>query len=87
MQRYLSTVWAMLSPFTGEASPLLERLEPMQGLEALDLEAHGQGGMDSIVLVCEVPEAAASGGREHVRVSPFSEDHLPVWARLGTGSV
>ena len=77
MQRYLSTVWAMLSKYTGEASPLLERLEP---LESLDLEAHGEGGADSIVLVCEVPE-------EHVRVSPFSEDHLPVWARLGTGSV
>jgi hypothetical protein len=83
MQRYLSTVWAMLSKYTGETSPLLERLEPMQGLEALDsldLEAHGEGGSDSIVLVCEVPE-------EHVRVSPFSEEHLPVWSRLGTGSV
>ena len=83
MQRYLSTVWAMLSKYTGEASPLLERLEPMQGLEALealDLEAHGEGGADSIVLVCEVPEVAASGGREHVRVSPFSEDHAPFWA-------
>jgi hypothetical protein len=86
MQRYLSTVWAMLSPFTGEVSPLLERLEGLQGLEelealeTLDLEAHGEGGADSIVLVCEVPE-------EHVRVSPFSEDHAPVWARLGTGSV
>jgi hypothetical protein len=76
MQRYLSTVWAMLSPFTGEVSPLLERLEPLEeleGLEALDLEAHGEGGADSIVLVCEVPE-------EHVRVSPFSEDHAPFWA-------
>lgn len=83
MQRYLSTVWAMLSKYTGETSPLLERLEPLEeleGLEALDLEAHGQGSEDSIVLVCEVPE-------EHVRVSPFSEDHAPVWSRLGTGSV
>ena len=73
MQRYLSTVWAMLSKYTGEASPLLERLEPLEeleGLEPLDLEAHGQGSEDSIVLVCEVPE-----------------EHLSVWARLGTGSV
>jgi hypothetical protein len=80
MQRYLSTVWTMLSKYTGETSPLLEGLEPMQGLEPLDLEAHGEGGMDSIVLVCEVPE-------EHVRVSPFSEEHAPVWSRFGTGSV
>jgi hypothetical protein len=71
---YLSMVWVMLSPFREETSPLLEQL---------DLEAHGQGSLDSIVMVWEMPEVAASQESEYVRVSPFSEDHTSMWARLG----
>jgi len=73
---YLKSLWTMLSPFREESLPLLSQKYD-------DLEAYGQAVpavSDSIVLVCEIPEASAYHGLgfQHVRVSPFSENHFPL---------
>jgi hypothetical protein len=72
---YLKSLWTMLSPFREESLPLLSQ-------KYEDLEAYGHAVpavSDSIVLVCEIPEASAYHGigLHHVRVNPFSENHLP----------
>lgn len=64
MQDYLRSVWAMLTPFKEETTPLL--------LKHHDLEACGHGACDSIQVVCESPVPA-----QFERVSPFSEYHFP----------
>ena len=73
---YLKSLWTMLSPFREESLPLISH-------KYEDLEAYGHGipqASDNIVLVCEIPEAAAYHGTgfRHVRVSPFSENHFPL---------
>ena len=70
MQQYLNSVWAMLAPCREDTMPLLE---------TLDLEAHGEGSSDTIVLVCESAQGPVCSESVHVRVSPFSEDPLPMW--------
>jgi len=59
MKDYLRSVWAMLTPFKEETTPLL--------CERHDLEAYGQGACDSIQVVCESPIPAFE------RVSPLSK--------------
>lgn len=66
MQDYLRSVWAMLTPFKEDTIPLLSNHD--------DLEAHGQGACDSIVVVCDSPPVPA----QFERVSPFSEYHFPL---------
>jgi hypothetical protein len=91
MAQYFKSVWAMLSPSRPESMPLLP-------VKPDDLEACVYGSAatsDSIVLVCESPEApeareapeaqeAPAPHRPHVRVSPFSEDHFPPWPLLSS---
>jgi hypothetical protein len=81
---YLKSLWTMLSPFTEDRLPLLSQ-------KYEDLEAYGHEtptAPDNIVLVCEVPEAAAyhDTGFRHVRVSPFSENHFLVRPHTQTSS-
>lgn len=71
MQDYLRSLWAMLTPFKEDTIPLLAC--------QYDLEAYGQGGShaDGVVVVCDTPPVPPHGHSQHVRVSPFSEQHFP----------
>ena len=69
MSVFLKSCWAMLAPFKEESLPLIST-------QYDDLEACGNS-TDCIMLVCEIPEVAAHAHTQHVRVSPFSEDHPP----------
>lgn len=72
MQDYLRSVWAMLTPFREDTTPLLSNHN--------DLEAHGQAASDSIVVVCDPPPIPPHPQHTHSqfeRVSPFSECHFP----------
>jgi hypothetical protein len=76
MSHYFKSVWGMLSPFREERSPLLPHKPD-------DLEAcvHGDPcDSDSVVLVCEPPHVPLYAHAHHVRVSPFSENHFPLWS-------
>ena len=78
MSHYLKSVWAMLSPFREESEPLLAH--PFHDLEACAQTPTPNS--DSIVLVCEppleIPIYSHRHPNQHVRVSPFSEYHLPL---------
>ncbi len=61
MQAYLKRLWAAVTLFTEESTPLLRRRPD-------DLEACGQGGdSDCVVVVCELAR------RPEAKASPFSE--------------
>ena len=74
MQDYLRSVWAMLTPFREDSTPLLP--------SSHDLEAYGHGApdTDNIVVVCDapLPVCTRSHPGQFERVSPFSEYHFPV---------
>jgi hypothetical protein len=71
MTEYLRSLWAMLAPFKEDNLPLIPT--PYN-----DLEACEHSSCDSIMLVCEIPELAVHNRTQHIRVSPFSEDHFPI---------
>ena len=72
MSVLLKRCWAMLAPCKEESLPLIST-------QYDDLEAC-ENSTDCIMLVCEIPEVSAHAAHahtQHVRVSPFSEDHPP----------
>jgi len=81
MRGYLQRVWAMISPFREEATPLMDKHR--------DLEAYGHTDSDTILLVCDLPDMPphmqpphthTHPPHTHTRASPFSEDHFPLRA-------
>ena len=75
MRGYLQRVWAMISPFREEATPLMDQHR--------DLEAYGHTDSDTILLVCDLPDMPPHmqpPPHTHTRVGPFSEDHCPLRA-------
>ena len=64
MQAYLRRLWAAVSSFTEESTPLLARRRATD-----DVEACVQGGGERVLVVCEPAEV-------RVQVSPFSEEHF-----------
>jgi hypothetical protein len=51
MRAYLQRVWALLSPYRGESTPLMAQHH--------DLESYGHTPSDTILLVCEPPDPPA----------------------------
>ena len=87
MRAYLQRVWAMISPFREEATPLMDKHR--------DLEAYGHTDSDTILFVCDLPDMPphfqpsqnTHPQHTHTRVSPFSEYHFPLRPFIPPSSV
>jgi hypothetical protein len=74
MRQYLQRVWAMIAPSNTESTPLMHKHR--------DLEAYGHSDSDTVILVCDPPDAPLpphTHTHTPARLSPFSEFHFPLY--------